>query len=282
MAKTLSAHEQPIVKIFSDDYVFSIPDYQRPYSWTTEQAQELFDDLLGFVPANPGAIADMPSYFLGSIVLIKSDTPFADVVDGQQRLTTLTLLLSTIRSFASGDERAGLTEYIYEKGNRFAGTVDRFRLTLRERDKKFFQDYVQRDAGFVELLKLETGLDDSRRNLRDNARLFHDRLQAMSPQDRDNLTSFILQKCFLVPVTGLLSVVGQVLPPQTGQYVSAATPSEASVLEIRNQNLSQRNGTRRPFWDLRGHSVDRSPSNALPKTQPHTAMDAKRFFRTTT
>ena len=43
MAKTLVAHEQPIAKIFSDDYVFRIPGYQRPYAWTTEQAQELLD-----------------------------------------------------------------------------------------------------------------------------------------------------------------------------------------------------------------------------------------------
>jgi uncharacterized protein with ParB-like and HNH nuclease domain len=65
MAKTLVAHEQAIQKVFSDDYVFSIPDYQRPYSWTTEQARELLEDLVGFVEANPGVVADMPSYFFG-------------------------------------------------------------------------------------------------------------------------------------------------------------------------------------------------------------------------
>lgn len=36
MAKILVAHEQPIQKVFSDDYVFRIPDYQRPYAWTNE------------------------------------------------------------------------------------------------------------------------------------------------------------------------------------------------------------------------------------------------------
>lgn len=34
MTQTLVAHEQPIQKVFSDDYVFRIPDYQRPYAWT--------------------------------------------------------------------------------------------------------------------------------------------------------------------------------------------------------------------------------------------------------
>ena len=84
MAKTLVAHEESISRIFSDDYVFRIPGYQRPYAWTREQARELIDDLLDFMAANEGDVADMPPYFLGSIVLIKQESqPDADVVDGQ-------------------------------------------------------------------------------------------------------------------------------------------------------------------------------------------------------
>jgi uncharacterized protein with ParB-like and HNH nuclease domain len=45
MSTQLSAHEQPISKIFGGDYVFSIPGFQRPYAWTVEQARDLFDDL---------------------------------------------------------------------------------------------------------------------------------------------------------------------------------------------------------------------------------------------
>lgn len=201
MAKTLVAHEQAIQKVFSDDYVFRIPDYQRPYSWTTDQARELVEDLLGFVQANPGPVADMPTYFLGSIVLIKADTADADVVDGQQRLTTLTLLLAAIRANVNPTLRSHITKRIYEEGDTFAGTEDRFRLTLRERDAEFFQKYVQREGGFAELLKLEAGLADSRRNLRDNARLFQERLDTMDEQVRIELAQFILQRCYLVIVS---------------------------------------------------------------------------------
>ncbi len=99
MPTKLTAHEQPISRIFSDDYVFRIPPYQRPYAWTTEQARELFDDLVDFMRSGPGDIESLPPYFLGSIVLIKPETsPEADVVDGQQRLITLTLLFSAIRA----------------------------------------------------------------------------------------------------------------------------------------------------------------------------------------
>lgn len=200
--QSLIAYEQPIQKIFSADYVFRIPDYQRPYSWTTEQAQELLDDLLGFVPSQPiGTVGEQPSCFLGSIVLIKqTHLPQADVVDGQQRLTTLTLLLSVIRALLDEKLRPLITKSIYEEGNIFNGTSDHFRLSLRQRDAAFFQRHVQRDGGLTELLALEVDLSDTERLLRDNARLFHDRLLALEPLQRMALAQFILQRCFLVVV----------------------------------------------------------------------------------
>jgi hypothetical protein len=85
------------------------------------------------------SIEKMPPYFLGSIVLIKDEAdPNAQVVDGQQRLTTLTLLLAAIR--AASDEKTAkeVTPLLYEKGSSIRGTTDRFRLTLRERDREFF------------------------------------------------------------------------------------------------------------------------------------------------
>ena len=47
--KSLSAQEYPVNKIFCDDYVLEIPSYQRPYSWTTEQASELVMDLQDYI-----------------------------------------------------------------------------------------------------------------------------------------------------------------------------------------------------------------------------------------
>ena len=201
MPTSLVAHEQAISKIFSNDYVFRIPDYQRPYAWTPEQARDLLDDLTGFMKASGGDIEDMPPYFLGSIVLIKSElAPDADVVDGQQRLTTLTVLLSAIRTILPGGSGSDITQLIYEKGSQILGTRDRFRLTLRARDAEFFQDYIQREDGFSNLISLGDQSSDSRRNLRDNAKLFKSRLQAMSDQERLDLAQFIVTRCFLVAV----------------------------------------------------------------------------------
>src|ERR1700736_5222928 len=115
MPSALSAHEQAVSRIFSDDYVFNIPSYQRPYAWTTEQARPLFDDLIGFMKGGAANVEDLPPYFLGSIVLIKTDgLPDADVVDDQQRLTTLSLLLSALRANLSEREAKDITQLIYE------------------------------------------------------------------------------------------------------------------------------------------------------------------------
>jgi hypothetical protein len=59
---------------------------------------------------------------------------------------------------------------------------------------------VQRDNGFGDLLKLETALSDSQKNLRDNARLFQTRLAVLTDSRRIELASFILQRCYIVVV----------------------------------------------------------------------------------
>lgn len=106
MPMSPTAIELPVKELFSSGYLFKIPGYQRPYTWTGQQTREPLDDLLAFLETNPepemedeDGEQEAPAGFLGSIVLIKEkDKPDATVVDGQQRLTTLTPLLSAIRS----------------------------------------------------------------------------------------------------------------------------------------------------------------------------------------
>jgi uncharacterized protein with ParB-like and HNH nuclease domain len=125
----IEAHECAIGRVFSDDYAFEIPPYQRPYAWEREQALDLLTDLLD---AMDNTKASGGVYFLGSIVLIKSPgSPSAKVVDGQQRLTTLTILLSLLRDLTSSDEvRFSRSNYVYQKANQDSGTQDRYRLLV--------------------------------------------------------------------------------------------------------------------------------------------------------
>jgi uncharacterized protein with ParB-like and HNH nuclease domain len=202
VATSLTAHEKRISQIFSNEYAFSIPGYQRPYAWSRDHVTDLLNDLTGFMRGRSDPVPEMPPYFLGSIVLIKADTAAdADVVDGQQRLTTLTLLLSALRANLGAKDAADLTLLIYQEGRPILGTQDHFRLLLRPRDREFFQQYVQRSDGFPVLLTLEHGLSDSQRQLRDNARFFQQRIAMMSELERMQLAQFIVTRCFLVVVS---------------------------------------------------------------------------------
>lgn len=109
--------EYAVQKIFSDDFVFTIPLYQRAYAWTTEESEELFQDLLRAMGNVEGPIDDVAPYFLGSIVLIKGDEPDAEVIDGQQRLTTLTMLLAALRSLIP----SGYVDGLLRLGTKLSG-----------------------------------------------------------------------------------------------------------------------------------------------------------------
>lgn len=201
MSKNISGAEYPLSKIFSSDFDYVIPSYQRPYAWTVDQASELFDDLYDFYQREKE-----DDYFLGSIVLIKEEAkPHAEVIDGQQRLATLTILLAAITSMLSGELRTDFENYIREPGRASQGLKPKPRLALRDRDQDFFSKYVQ-GLQFDLLLILDpAGLDDeSQRNIQSNSRLLQDRLRSTFSDDSNLLCAFgafIVQRCFLVAVS---------------------------------------------------------------------------------
>ena len=85
---------------------FLIPDYQRPYAWTEDECDTLWDDLFTFAfPDNDYSQFDSEKdeYFLGPIVTFTNEQGKLEIIDGQQRLTTIMLLL---RAFYSKFEHA--------------------------------------------------------------------------------------------------------------------------------------------------------------------------------
>jgi uncharacterized protein with ParB-like and HNH nuclease domain len=198
---TIHGESYPISKIFSDEFVFTIPLYQRPYAWTTEHAGELLDDLITFREDNTGNGDDISPYFLGSIVLIKDYAPEAQVVDGQQRLVTLTILLSTLRHLTP-IYASDITPFIYEKGSEIKSTPNRYRLTLKEKDAEFFKEYIQDESGLKKLKSLDTSrLSDSQLNIVENALYFIDKLKDLSEKELLGLTQFVINHCIIVGVS---------------------------------------------------------------------------------
>lgn len=195
----IQASEQPIDKVFSNEYSFEIPNYQRPYSWKTDQVGALIGDI-DYFAFQDDDFDELKPYFLGSIVLIKGDDPSAKVVDGQQRLATLTILFSVLRELLP-DLKAHITKRIYEEGDPLARTKNKFRLSVRERDRDFFNKYIQLDGGLANLTT-EESLTDSQDNIRNNAIYLRQELQEKYNKDKlRRLAQYIVQKCYLVVVS---------------------------------------------------------------------------------
>lgn len=106
----IEANDKDVQDIFSLGY-FQIPRFQRPYSWEREEVENFWDDV---IKNNP------ESYFIGSMVVYQSKKPYFGIVDGQQRLTTITIILSAIRDsfikLGQDNLAKGIHKYI-EKAN---------------------------------------------------------------------------------------------------------------------------------------------------------------------
>lgn len=151
MVKKIESDKLFVKDVFQKWY--RIPEYQRPYVWGNDQVSELLDDVYQARKSNPDA-----QYFLGSMVLKKTDkqegeTKYEeyDLLDGQQRLTTLFLITAVVRDMATSNESRKKTcrDTIYQMANPDDSIPERSRIVFDIRDKvrDFVNDYVKTDNG---------------------------------------------------------------------------------------------------------------------------------------
>jgi uncharacterized protein with ParB-like and HNH nuclease domain len=198
----IKGEQQTISEVFSERYAFEVPPYQRPYAWTTEQAGELLDDLLESLGEGAETISEMRPYFLGSIVLVKGERPEAQIVDGQQRLVTLTILLAVLRELVPEQYTESITRRLYEPADHLKNIPARFRLRTKERDAGFFQHFVQDEGGIQRLRsQAHSELNESQSNMRENALHYLQAVDKMPLARRTRLAQYLVQRVFLIIVT---------------------------------------------------------------------------------
>lgn len=205
LQKTLTAEEMPLHKVFSDDYLFTIPSVQRPYSWTTTEAGDLLDDLLNYIEhysiTEENIMKIDEPYFLGSIVLVKKERNQFEVLDGQQRLTTLTILLAVLRDYLGGEYEKHIHVWIAQAGNPMLNIKDQYRIELRKRDQSFFQQHIQEHRATTKMTKDVSVKTDSQKCIRDNVLYFVDRLNNLDPATVKTLPRVIAGLCYIVVVS---------------------------------------------------------------------------------
>lgn len=241
----IEAAHKKIAEVFSKDYAFTIPAYQRPYAWEETQVSELLTDLDEAM--SPVSRSD-GFYFLGSIVLVKTHgIPESRVVDGQQRLTTLTILFSVIRDLTEdGEKQASREKYVKQVSNEDEGIPETLRLQLRQKDQSFFEKHIQKRAATDELPDVN-GLKGAKSRIVGNATTIRTRLLAMGEAKRSELLRFLLQNCYLVvvevPTQTAARRIFTVLNAR-GMDLSATDILKAQLLEkageAKEEDLSQR------------------------------------------
>lgn len=139
----IEANKEVLQKIFSQDFWFVIPEYQRSYVWQKDNVSELLDDLLFAFENKPEY-----EYFLGSLVLKRKDNnEFSEyeVLDGQQRLTTFFMLMAVMRDLLKDEDyKNTLQDMIYQKENKLKKVPSRQRITYEIRDnvEEFIKEFI--------------------------------------------------------------------------------------------------------------------------------------------
>ncbi len=187
----MKATEAQALSLMKGPKQFTIPIYQRSYSWKKKQCEQLFEDIL-----RVSSDDNINGHFIGSIVYFSpsihtvTDVPQLQVIDGQQRLTTISLLVLSISSFLKRNEieidtsHKKLNNY-YLLNSEEDGDLEH-KLLLTKKDKEIYQ----------KLLNDSLSGEEKKSRLLDNFEFFNKKLS------KDNIIDVYrgLQKLFVVDV----------------------------------------------------------------------------------
>jgi hypothetical protein len=188
--------------LFADGKIYVMPEFQRPYSWSDDRAFQLFDDLEGACVDTDGKNKKRSiEAFLGAIILVDQGQNMPlQVVDGQQRLVTLTTILAVLRDrMPSGEFRESLQRRIERTADIAAGRQKSPRIQLRDGDHEEFSRYVVTDGGTKNAPR--EGSTKAVTRILDVVARLHIDFPRVHVNFIETLATFILNKCSVVVIT---------------------------------------------------------------------------------
>jgi Protein of unknown function DUF262/Protein of unknown function (DUF1524) len=200
-------------ELLSGPFQLNVPVYQRPYSWGSEQVQQLIDDLLEAAGLGANPVAE-ENYFLGNILLMDSPGTKTlkispkmsprefDVVDGQQRLVSLITMFCVLRDLEENAKsplrRRVQSMVLAQQGTRFF-PKERFRMHLSSRDRAIFEEFVLPDRSTS--VKAEKALlSPMERAVLDMRDVLVSEMAAMPAENRARLFDYVADKCQVVVI----------------------------------------------------------------------------------
>lgn len=174
MPINFSTSNQTFRQVFGNGLAYNVPRFQRDYSWTSDEWDDLWQDISGTISNN-----GEPAHYMGYLVLQTKDNKNFEVIDGQQRLTTLSLLVLSVLKVLEDLANAGVDPdnnrlRIEQLRNSYIGYLDpvtlvpRSKLSLNKNNDAYYKDYI------VPLQKLpQRGLRASEHLLRKSFEWFY-------------------------------------------------------------------------------------------------------------
>jgi len=166
---TFQARETNIEDVLFSHYAYRVPRYQRPYAWDDDQVTEFWNDL----------IVDGGSAFIGSLIFNSEDlnrTGRIDIIDGQQRLLTITILAAALRDLANSLDtaRADLIQrYDIGTEDRITGKLT-FRILPGDQTKSYFEKYIQTFPNDIAQSQPD---NNEQKRIRNNYLFFRDKVE---------------------------------------------------------------------------------------------------------
>ncbi len=187
------ATELTLRDLFTEAGDIIMPPYQRGYSWTEKEALDLATDL------EEACERDRP-YFLGAIVVVQnSNRDPMEIIDGQQRLTTLTIIFAVLRDLCDNKDDHGRqlhdmietpTPFMLRMGN----SKQHWRLSLNHIDTPFFREAVQKRGATSSADNYQTE-SETGNNLLQNVAVVREYLSNLSPASREKLAYYLMRNC---------------------------------------------------------------------------------------
>ena len=202
----LNIDQKTVKGLFSDtqaDYL--IPDYQRPYAWEETECQTLWDDLFAFaIPEDDASrFKREDKYYLGPIVTFKNEGGKQEIIDGQQRLTSLLLLLRAFYE-RSSNQKDSETKSMRKMIEQCIWKTDEFDKPDQNALKIDSEVATDEDKGeFLEILKSGKAHDKYKSQYAENYRFFEKKIDEFVnrlPDFFKYLPVRILNNCILLPI----------------------------------------------------------------------------------
>jgi hypothetical protein len=211
MKRQLESKSLSVEELMAPPFLFASPPFQRAFAWTTDEAEQLLNDLQTAAASAPGDI-----YFIGAILLMRLPLPSVpalqppatpifsgperifEIIDGQQRIVTLAILLAVLRDLVSKQAATSLLKERLQRALVAQGTRTA-RVLLRGSDGTML-NHATAETGACLVPPLAAIQSEAQERLIAIRDFFVRQLRPLEPLELEQLALFVLENCSLVGI----------------------------------------------------------------------------------